>query len=1190
MRPPPQAGSYSPWKRWCSALLLAALAASLSPSRGDVLWQLGQFDESSAEFSPIIDPRSGQRRIDYANPEQDPMFVIGSSDPAQHWFSFQPGSANGGAGFRPHPFALEFQLPETPRGRYRLTLALLAYSTRLPTLEIEINGRRARFYQQPKLAYSAGDPAVFFLPHYATSRIECELPVRFLKPGLNRLVFMAIDQTAERDDVRPSGFPWPGNSGIVYDALKLERDPEEAGQAPGSASGVLVLPTIFYTKKDGQLFERVDVIVQRGERPISGTLTLALPSANWKSERSLRMEGDFGETRLTFDVPEFAVNTSATVRVEADGKAEEFPIELNPKRKWELFIVPNEHLDIGYTDYDWKVAELQGRTVDAAISLARQNPDFRFTFDGYWIIEQFMKNRAAPPREAFLQLVRERKLFVPAVYGSSFTGFASLENLIRGLYPSKRFARENGAPFDCALVTDVPSYSWSFASVLAAAGVKYFVAASDAYRAPFLLYNRFHERSPQWWAGPDGARVLTWYSRHYHQVASLFGMPPQIAQGHESLPRFLQAYDHSDYRAHAALLYGTQVENVALHPAQASFVSEWNRIYAYPKLRYAGFTEALDEIVQPSGDHIPLQRGDGGPYWEDGLGANARITALARRNMYRVLAAETFSTLSAHMDSQIVPDRERLDRLWRNLLLTDEHTWHADQSVRAPESEQSLRQGAAKDARSLEAERLFDEHLGQSLAAIAQTADLPSGTVTLFNSLSWTRRGLVELDLPKGQTLVDAATGRALAHERLFAGNGFERVRFLSPELPAVGYHCLNLKSASAMTGSVVQSVTTKLENPFYRVELDPGSGSIRSIFDKTLNRDLVDAASPYRFNQHLYVTGADALPNRLVQYSTVAPMPALRIHKASGGAIKTVTRAPFGLVAKLESTNLNTPRIETEIILFDDLKRIEIINRFAKIQVYSKEAVYFAFPFAGQKPRFRYATPNGFVDPARDLLPGAGREWFCVQQWLAVEQQDLTIGLAPVDAPLVTIGDIARGAWPAEFGQRNGTIFSYAMNNYTPEGYQAGQGGEFVLRYVISSFERFDPVPLHRMGTEALTPVERNETTRNDNPFSSAASAARSPASFLEIDSPNVSLVTWKLGERGNDSILRFVEIAGRTNQVTVKMPKEWRVRAAMRCNAVEDDQEPLPFTSDHFQFAAAPFAIVTLRLTLETAGGRFD
>ncbi len=76
------------------------------------------------------------------NPAQDPVFNVGKSDPAKDWYAYQPGSGNGRAGFRPHPFTVKFDLSTAPQGVFSLKVGLLAYMARLPRLQIEINGHR----------------------------------------------------------------------------------------------------------------------------------------------------------------------------------------------------------------------------------------------------------------------------------------------------------------------------------------------------------------------------------------------------------------------------------------------------------------------------------------------------------------------------------------------------------------------------------------------------------------------------------------------------------------------------------------------------------------------------------------------------------------------------------------------------------------------------------------------------------------------------------------------------------------------------------------------------------------------------------------------------------------------------------------------------------------------------------------
>lgn len=149
------------------------------------------------------------------------------------------------------------------------------------------------------------------------------------------------------------------------------------------------------------------------------------------------------------------------------------------------------------------------------------------------------------------------------------TGYASLETLYRSLYASKDLAERYGLPFEYTNITDVPTYSGSYPSVLASSGVKYWVAAANKDRAPIFFYDHWNEKPPFWWVGPDGKKVLFWYSRHSMQVQTLFGLPPQLNAVRESLPIYLQAYSNASHKPDIALIYGTQVENTDLSPSTA---------------------------------------------------------------------------------------------------------------------------------------------------------------------------------------------------------------------------------------------------------------------------------------------------------------------------------------------------------------------------------------------------------------------------------------------------------------------------------------------------------------------------------------------------------------------------------------------------------------------------------------------
>jgi len=48
-------------------------------------------------------------------------------------------------------------------------------------------------------------------------------------------------------------------------------------------------------------------------------------------------------------------------------------------------------------------------------------------------------------------------------------------------------------------------------------------------------------------------------------------------------------------------------------------------------------------------------------------------------------------------------------------------------------------------------------------------------------------------------------------------------------------------------------------------------------------------------------------------------------------------------------------------------------------------------------------------LSSAKDMYPGAGHEWFNVQHWVSVAQDGFSGTVMPLDASLVTLGDINR-------------------------------------------------------------------------------------------------------------------------------------------------------------------------------------
>ena len=224
------------------------------------------------------------------------------------------------------------------------------------------------------------------------------------------------------------------------------------------------------------------------------------------------------------------------------------------------------------------MAELHSQSIDAAMDLIKKVPDFRWTLDGSWVAEQYLNGRTSQARAQFLEHVRNGSIVIPPEFANLHTGNASWEGLARSLYDQHRLAQEYKLPAaDAAQIVDVPSYTWGYSSVLHDAGIKYLIAASNSWRAPVMLLGKWNEKSPFYWEGPDGSRVMMWYSRAYLQAHTLFGSPWRMEVDSRRPAGFSASlYASGLHRQHRNHLWHATGEHAACEGA------ERNRLHLQP--------------------------------------------------------------------------------------------------------------------------------------------------------------------------------------------------------------------------------------------------------------------------------------------------------------------------------------------------------------------------------------------------------------------------------------------------------------------------------------------------------------------------------------------------------------------------------------------------------------------------------
>lgn len=1138
----------------CAAVLVASEARPVAGA--EVVWSIGTFDGRSIEFAPGSRPQV--------------VYEAGRGVPSRDFPGHQEGSVGFDGRTLARPYTIAFELRERPAGPYRLALDLIYRSGAPRRIEIRVNDRVGIFPVRFERKKSVdGEEANLIL--LARQRLVVPIEGAWLRTGTNRVTIVPL-----------------GLGSLDYDALALERGPA-AGR--GGAEALRLEPTIFFRKTRGGPAEVCDLVMPFREK--FGRADASARLGDLTVRRTFGSGGyDFGVWTEPIDVPVAAVSGRATVRVEMDGgRAEVVEQEVVPARQWRVFICPKVHNDVGYTDLQPHVNELDNRNTDRALDIMERFPFYKFNFETAWLVDNYLDCRPASFRERFFGLARRDRATINVLYLNLMTGVCSGEELYRALYFTERLRREHGTGFDFACLTDAPSHSWFLPSLLTDVGVRAFSNGSNQTRAPILHFSELNEDSPFWWEGVNGERVLFWFARSYTQWKRLTG-PDFVSSAasydylQTSVPQFLAPFRRADYAPDAVMIYGAYVDNAAIPPTgEAELIEQWNREWEFPKLTVASDAEYFGYIEKKFGARLKTYRGDCGAYWEDGVASSAAQTALNRQSKEVLPAAET-----AHSLAGLFQPKERypagdFTRAWKNVMFYDEHTWGAHVSVSQPDREFVTRQWEVKESYASRANLDARNLLARGFNRVCQNIAVEGDTVLAFNWQNRARTAPLEVELNSNQVLVDPASGRAVPLDRVFEKDGWKRVRFLAENVPPMGYKGYAIRAAgeAAPTGNEAAPGDT-IESAFYRLTVDTGNGGVKSLFDKRAGRELVEASAPHRLNQYVYVTGGEGA--LILNHTFGTPPARLLTHPPEPAHIVENVRTPLGRRLVVTTSCSNAPSIRSEYLLYDALRRVDIVNTVEKAPTRQKEACYFAFPFAAARPAFEYQIQNGWCRPNEDQLPGACREWFAVQNVVHLRDGDFDVAWATPDAPLVCLTDINRGRWPDHLPIDNGRVYSYVMHNYWFTNYRAEQGGTLRFRYSLTSGRDLGRIALAEFDSDTRAPVLAYPFVSS---FSARVGGDHRPlppagASFLALDDPNLQVVTFKEAEDGDGWILRLREIAGKSGEARLAVPPA-RLKKAWLCNGVEVNLRELPLADNGVKLPYGPNRFVTVRFRAEMA-----
>jgi alpha-mannosidase len=398
-------------------------------------------------------------------------------------------------------------------------------------------------------------------------------------------------------------------------------------------------------------------------------------------------------------------------------------------------------------------------------------------------------------------------------------------------------------------------------------------------------------------------------------------------------------------------------------------------------------------------------------------------------------------------------------------------------------------------------------------------------------------------------------------------------ITFIAEDLPPMGYKTYrimpcDMKSSSSTSIKVYDS---SMENRYYKIKINPKTGSVESIYDKELGKELVDKEAPHEFNQYIARSPTDGIEHPAV-YSTV--------EKGKSGPVLG------SLIVK--GKGVGSPKRTQEITIYDKIKRIDFANRILRDSTPLLE-VYFAFPFKIEKPQMKFEATNSVITPIEDQIPGSCTDYYAIQHWVNIYNKDASVTFSSIDAHMVELGGLWPGyvsyahhhITPPGYGHdflkpgelKKSYIYSYAIDNNFGTNFQPTHVSDVLFRYSFTSntenwgngFSKDFGWAIHT----PLKPVYIKGKKEGSLPISK---------SFFEINKKNILLLNLKISEDKKGIIVRLIETEGKETNVTVDLTF-FPIKKALLTNIVEEELKNLQIEEGKVTVNIKPFSIVTIK-----------
>ncbi|MFN6496294.1 MAG: alpha-mannosidase [Nostoc sp. DedQUE01] len=533
--------------------------------------------------------------------------------------------------------------------------------------------------------------------------------------------------------------------------------------------------------------------------------------------------------------------------------------------KSKIYLLGHAHLDLAWL---WPVSETWNaaqNTFESVLKLQADFPELIFCHSTPALYAWIEEHRPDLFKAIQAQVAAGRWEVLGGMWVEPELNLIAGESIVRQLLYGQRYIQEKfGKLSPVVWVPDSFGFCATLPQFFANAGIEYFVTQKLRWNDTTKFdYGAF------WWRSPDGSQVFSFMS-------ALIG---------EAIDPVKMASYALEWQSQTNLTESLWLPGVGDHGGgptrdMLETAQRWQKSPLFPDLEFITAEKYLQQIREEDtemgrrgdakkkedtemgrcgdaeNENVPISprprvpASSSFPTWNDELylefhrgcyTTHADQKRWNRRCETLLYEAELFATL-ANITCGVMYPKAEIEAAWKQVLFEQFHDILPGSSITQvyldalPEWQQVEQTGT--------------KILQESLQAIASHITLPqppkpnSLPIFIFNSLNWQRSEVVYITLPTAvettqEWQIYDASGELLVSQLSQPST----LLFLAPDIPPVGYRLFWLSPSPSSSLSSPSSAEWVLENEFLRVLVNPDTGDLLSVFDKTYQREVLSGA-----------------------------------------------------------------------------------------------------------------------------------------------------------------------------------------------------------------------------------------------------------------------------------------------------------------------------------------------------------